>query len=289
MAFALAGVATVLLWHVADALIVDRQAKPGQVITPEIVIPGEWMTDPSEHFLILPLTIPADMALPLLKVMTNGQSVLVVVTEKPKEEPTTKAMLKYKLIVEAIKKEAGHDEKFLQNKLQAWQDTEDDDEVKVHIKAALDSLVHVRATKAKDTAQTVSVSLGSVPKGHNSHTSLAEVSTVLRGADRHIHHHHHYAKIIKESFAVEIPYPVPTENIVLISTIPGMVVVAMPLDRHSLEAKGVSTGAQAYLRVPVFDKLGQWIAGPEILLSKAASGLDVASVVSLVGFKPLED
>merc|ERR1719163_2777125 len=101
MASALAGIVTVLLWHVADALVIDRQSKPGEVVRPEIVVPGEWMTDAEDHFLFLPLTIPTDMA-QSLKVMTNGESLLVVVTQQPKEEPDSNALRKYKLVVEAM-------------------------------------------------------------------------------------------------------------------------------------------------------------------------------------------
>lgn len=300
MASVLAGVGIVLLWHVASALTVDRQQKPGDVVQPEIVIPGEWMTDPSDHFLFLPLTVPADMAATQLKVMTNGESLLVVVTERPKEEPETNALRKYKLVVEAIKTEVGHDEDLLVTKLQTWLDTEDDDEVKQHIQAALDSLVHVRKSKDKDSTKSVSVSLG-MPH-HADASSLLELSetplaakpvaaaqvTTLRGAGQHIHHHHH-ARVIKESFAVEVPYPVPTENILLLNTKPGMMMVAMPLVRHSMEAKGISTGGKPFLRVPVFNGLGKWIGGPRADLGKVAAGLDLAAAVSQKGFEPLSD
>jgi len=299
MASVLAGVGIVLLWHVASALTVDRQQKPGDVVQPEIVIPGEWMTDPSDHFLFLPLTVPADMAATQLKVMTNGESLLVVVTERPKEEPETNALRKYKLVVEAIKTEVGHDEDLLVTKLQTWLDTEDDDEVKQHIQAALDSLVHVRKSKDKDSTKSVSVSLG-MPH-HADASSLLELSetplaakpvaaaqvTTLRGAGQHIHHHHH-ARVIKESFAVEIPYPVSSENIILVKTKPTTLIAVMPLVRKSLEAKGISTGGKPFNRVPVFDGVGKWVAGPKVSLSSAAAGLNLKMVVGQVGFLPLD-
>merc|ERR1719253_1731701 len=229
--------------------------------------------------------------------MTNGESLLVVVTEQPKEEPETQALTKYKLVVEAIKKEAGHDEQLLQTKLQTWLDTEDDDEVKVHIKSALDSLVHIRAAKDKELGKT-SVSLGLPhPKAASSLFELSASSleptpvafpALLRGKGQQIHHHH-VARVIKESFAVEVPYPVPSENVVMVNAKPTTMLVAMPLVRNSMEAQGISTGGKPFNRIPVFNSVGKWIAGTKAELSSVAAGLDVAAVVSQVGFKPLTD
>merc|ERR1719487_360486 len=112
---------------------VDLQRKPGDVVQPEIVMPGEWLTDGKEEHLFLPLTVPGKVEMSQCKVMSNGESLLVVVTEQPQEEPETNAMRKYKLVIEAIKQETGHDEELLRTKLQTWLDTEDDDEVKVHV------------------------------------------------------------------------------------------------------------------------------------------------------------
>lgn len=293
----------VLLFHTATALVVERQHKPGDIVQPEIVIPGEWVTDKAEKFLFLPLTVPSDMSLSQLKVMANGESLLVVVTEQPKEEPETNALRKYKLVVEAIKKEVGHDEELLQSKLQTWLETEDDDEVKPHIRAALDSLVQVRLAKDKESGKSVSVSLG-MPRSSKGASSLLEqlsiphasepsvpvhaLSTSLRSAGQHNSHRHHAARVIKESFAVEIPYPVPVEHIVLLNTKPTMLMVAMPLERNSLEASGISTGGKPFNRIPVFNDAGRWISGPKKELSSVAAGLDVAAVVSQVGFEPLD-
>ena len=38
--------------------------------------------------------------------MTNGDSLLIVVTERPEEEPETNALKKYKMVMEALKVEA---------------------------------------------------------------------------------------------------------------------------------------------------------------------------------------
>lgn len=303
MASAFLAVVAAVFCHAAVAL--DKEvATPGQVVQPEIVIPGEWVTDPTKQFLFLPLTIPADMPVSQLKVMTNGESLLVVCTKLPKQEPETQALRKYKLVIEALKKETEPDEKLLQSKLQTWFDTEDDDEVKTHIKAALDSLIHVRKAKDKDNHHPISVSLG-MPKKSAGAASLLELSaapivskpaaaanafpSVLRGTSQHIHHHHHATRIIKESFAVEIPFPVPTEKIVMLNTKAGTMMVAMPLDRHSMEAKGISTGGKPFLRIPVFNSMGKWVSGPKAELSKLAAGLNVAAVVSQSGFEALTD
>lgn len=286
MALRLTALAALLLGASAASL----HRKPGEVVQPELVIPGEWTTDAAEHFLFLPLTVPSNVAMEQCKVMTNGDSLLVVLTERPQEEPETQALRKYKLVVEAIKKETVHDEALLKNKLQTWFETEDDDEVKVHIQAALDSLSDVRKAKKETAPKSVSVSLG-IP--HHSLLELAPempphaLPAVLRGT-KHDQHHHH-AKIIKESFAVEIPYPVPTERIVMLRTSPTTLMVAMPLVRKSMEASGISTGGKPFLRIPVFSSAGMWIAGPKTELSRAAVGLDVSAVVGQTGFKPLSD
>merc|ERR1719395_30701 len=122
------------------------------------------MVDKNEQFMFLPLTVPDNMPLDQIKIMSNGQQILVVVTERPQEQPDTNAIKKYKLVIEAIKKEASNDEKLLKDKLQTWFDTEEDDEVRVHVRAALDSLNKVRQAKANNQARTVSIPLGMLAK-----------------------------------------------------------------------------------------------------------------------------
>jgi hypothetical protein len=307
MAAAVACALLAVCLQAAVALNVDRQRKPGEVVQPEIVIPGEWMTDEAEHFLFLPLTVPEDAKMQECKVMANGESLLIVVTERPQEEPETNALRKYKLVVEAIKKEAVHDEALLQAKLQTWLDTEDDDEVKAYVRSALDSMSKVQEAKRTSSPKAISVSLG-VP--HSAASSLLELdaapnssaatiapaaapralTAVLRGsADHHQHHHQLKARIIKESFAVEVPYPVPSDRIALLRTNPTTLVVAMPFVRKSLEASGISTGGKPFIRVPVFNSAGSWMAGPKAELKRLLSGMNVADVVGKVGMKPLSD
>merc|ERR1719235_358645 len=114
--------------------------------------------------MFLPLTVPDNMPLDQIKIMSNGQQILVVVTERPQDQPETNAIKKYKLVIEAIKKEVNNDEKLLKDKLQTWYDTEDDDEVRVQVKAAMDSLIKVRQAKANNNARTVSIPLGMLAK-----------------------------------------------------------------------------------------------------------------------------
>merc|ERR1719240_1801390 len=52
----------------------------------------------------------------------------------------------------------------LKDKLKEWLDTEDDDEVKVQVRLALDSLTKVRAAKQNTKPRTVSVPLGMLVK-----------------------------------------------------------------------------------------------------------------------------
>lgn len=279
----------------------SSKPEPGAIIQPEIVVPGEWLTDEAEKFLFLPLTIPEDLALGQAKVMSNGESLLVVVTEQPQDQPDTMALKRYKLLVEALKVEVGHDNDALIVKLQDWYDTEDDDEVRVHIMAALDSLKKIVAAKENVTPRTVSVPLGAALAqqavkllgGPN-----ASLSTDAAAADRVLPSLRRSTKqtrgqvghgIIKESFAVEIPYPVPTERIFVLKAEPTLLLVGMPLVKNSLEANGISTGERPFNRVPVFSVEGQKLAGPTATLEKmVAESLHLPSLASRAGLKPLQ-
>lgn len=286
----------------------------GDVVQPKIVIPGEWLTDQAEKFLFLPLAVPTDLKLESCKVMSNGESILVVVTEQPQEEPETNALKKYKLLVEAIKSEVKGDESQLRVKLQAWYDTEDDDEVRVHVKSALDSLTAVRHAKSNLTPRTISVPLGMLAQQAanafgfgphataastsflartSTHNSSAPVETKEEDEAEHVLSSLHRATgtrvgIIKESFAVEVPYPVPTEHVFLLKTDATTLVVSMPLMRNSLEASGISTGGKPFNRVPVFSVSGKLLAGPGgVGLHAMARGLHVPSVAQKSNLKPL--
>lgn len=313
-----------LLWLSAGGARI-RDSPESQVVQPKLVIPGEWMVDKAESFMFLPLTVPQDMPLDQTKIMSNGQQILVVVTEKPQEQPDTNALKKYKLLVEAIKQEAGHDEKLLQTKLQTWYDTEEDDEVRVHVRAALDSLVKVAAAKDNKKARTVAVPLGMLAKeavqailgkdadavlapsflaratSHNVSVVVGEPQEVV-DAERALPTLHVATStqtdgqqkkkklrvgIIKESFAVEIPYPVDTETVFILKSADRTLMVGMPLKRNSLEAKGISTGGKPFLRVPVFSVKGEHLAGPASPFQNLVGGLHVPSVASQQGLKPL--
>lgn len=272
--------------------------EPGDIVQPKIVIPGEWLTDQAEHFLLLPLNLPHGLQAPQCKVLSNGDVLLVVVTEQPEEEPETNALRKFRLIMEAMKQEAGHDEHILQQKLQTWWDTEDDDEVRVRVRKTLDSLMAVRQAKKIPVPSSVAVPLGLVHKARSSflekpsgskNATRSRSSASERQAGPHSlsQRRAHRSNLIKESFSIEIPYPVASERIFLLKTDPASLVVLMPLVRNSLEANGISTGGKPYVRLPVFSSEGKLIAGPSAQLNFMAHGLDIASVTSRQGLKPL--
>jgi hypothetical protein len=272
-------------------------------IDPEIVVPGQWLTNTADDYLFLTLSIPQEFRPEQCKVLTNGGTLLVVVTEAPKEEPEDAALKKYKLIMEALKSEVGHDERLLGQKLQTWMDTEDDEEVKVRVRSALDSLNHVKAAKRNSTPRTISVPLGVLDKGISKvakvHTALSLLSAApqehalpalaRRSANAAAGMKEEVSRvgIIRESFAVEIPYPAAIESMFMIEAQPGLLIVGMPLNRKSLEAQGLSTGEKPYERVPLFGVQGQRLAGPRASLNTLTKGLNVAAVAARTGLIPL--
>mmetsp|Transcript_143178 Transcript_143178/g.249704 ORF Transcript_143178/g.249704 Transcript_143178/m.249704 type:complete len:316 (+) Transcript_143178:46-993(+) len=308
-ALLLAVSAAVALVHLADSAAAAAAAgtlargivtrKPGDVVQPKMVIPGEWLTDQAEHFLLLPLNLPSGLEAPQCKVLSNGDVLLVVVTEQPQEEPETNALRKFRLIMEAIKQEAGHDEHTLQQKLQTWWDTEDDDEVRVRVRRTLDSLMAVRQAKKIPVPSSVAVPLGLEHKASSSFLAKPARSdnathswpSAASDAQAGLHSLHqqraHRSNLIKESFSIEIPYPVASDRIFILKTDPASLVVLMPLVRNSLEANGISTGGKPYVRLPVFRNDGMLLAGPSAQLNFMANGLDIASVTSRQGLKPL--
>lgn len=240
-------------------------------------------------FLFLPLEVPADMDSNQCKVMSNGETLLVMVTEKPQEEPETNALRKYKLLVDAIKQEAVHDEDLLRLKLQAWSDTEEDDEVKVYIRRALDSLAQVNKAKNNTSPRVVSVPMGVLSQKHariaQAKLALPFLRRSLRRSGRAQSGVH--MGIIKESFAVEIPYPVPSNQIFVVKVEPSYFLVGMPLKRESLEAKGISTGGKPFIRAPLFDPQGQRLAGPAIDAEELVGHLRLSTLSAKDALIPL--
>jgi hypothetical protein len=275
----------------------EKRRPTGDAVQPEIVVPGGWLTDNVAKFLFLPLEVPKDIG-KSCKIMSNGDSILVVVTERPEEEPETNAMKKYKLVIEAIKTETRNDEHKLKSKLQAWLDTEEDDEVRVHIRAALDSLVRVRKAKKNFDPRVVSVPLGFLQAGRQPARRLTDGSSkpgasrsllVRRKAEQITARTLGETRIIKESFAVVIPYAAPVEEIFVLTPDPGLLMVGMPLQKHSLDAKGISTGGKPFVRLPVFGGHGEklWGEGPA-KLARMAKGLNLHALTAPNGLIPLE-
>lgn len=302
-----------LFWAMAapglcGASRVRHAASPGDVVVPEIVVPGEWLTDEKDSFLFLPLDVPGDIPPDQCKIMSNGDSLLVIVTEKPQDEPETNAVKKYKLIMEAIKDEAREDESLLVSKLHTWLDTEEDDEVSVLIRSALDSLAQVHLAKNNTKPRAISVKLGLLEEdatevGSGDNPILKrELTSALPALRRLATHSGSDAgtvrgekesgtlqqKVIKESFAVQIPYPVPKEQVFVLKARPTMLIVGMPLLRKSLEAKGVSTGGKPFARVPMFGEEGL-LAGPATDMKQLMKGIDIPSLARQAGLRPLTD
>jgi hypothetical protein len=308
--------AAVLFWAIAapglcGASRIRHAASPNDTVVPEIVVPGEWLTDEKDSFLFLPLDVPRYIQPDQCKIMSNGDSLLVIVTEKPQDEPETNAVKKYKLIMEAIKDEARENESLLVSKLHTWLDTEDDDEVSVLIRSALDSLAQVHLAKNNTKPRAMSVKLGPLGLLEEAATEVAsgdnpilkrELTRALPALRRLARHSGSDAgtvrrekesgtlqqKVIKESFAVQIPYPVPKEQVFVLKTRPTMLVVGMPLLRQSLEAKGVSTGGKPFARVPMFGEEGL-LAGPAADMKQLMNGIDLPSLARQAGLRPLTD
>jgi len=292
------------------------QERGGVIVPqPQFVVPDRWATDRSGKFLLLPLSVSEGLSLDECKVLTDGSKILVVVSEQPQEQPETAALRKYRLIVEALKVEAGHDEHLLQSKYLEWLDTEEDEEVQAYVRSAYDSLRSVQAAKNTPTARTVAVPLGVVqssrprikyPMYPSSVLQLRGTSTPGIGVPRlaigkaaapafaevkeekQLPTQSSGRSMVRESFAVAIPYPAPPESCFLLRASATLLIVAMPLDRHSLGAQGISTGGVPFVRAPVFDESGRHLAGPRDRdVHKLAAGLDMSLMSSPSNFVAL--
>eukprot|EP00429_Kryptoperidinium_foliaceum_P063468 CAMPEP_0176059450 /NCGR_PEP_ID=MMETSP0120_2-20121206/29627_1 /TAXON_ID=160619 /ORGANISM="Kryptoperidinium foliaceum, Strain CCMP 1326" /LENGTH=327 /DNA_ID=CAMNT_0017392987 /DNA_START=62 /DNA_END=1045 /DNA_ORIENTATION=+ len=299
------------LAQIVDAVqVAEGKDWAAPAVKPKLVVPGDWMTDKAGKFMFLPMTIPESISLQQCKVLCNGDNLLVVVTEQPQDEPEDDALRKYKLVLDALKAEVGHDEKKLKVKLSEWLDTEEDEEVRVRVQAALDSLSDVQEAKSYSAPRTLKVPLG-LPKsllqlrGSVTNVTLAHkvsqglpASAAVRtlvaqgGRGKHVRVHDstvaatgasgtasHAASIIKESFTIDIPYPVPIPRVFAVLQSPGVLVVGMPWMKRTLAAKGVSTGGKPFTRVPVFDMKGKLLAGPKASsLSQLTPNLDMQAL-----------
>jgi len=234
------------------------------VLKPALVVPGDWMTDPAGIFILLPLSVPNSISLQQCKVLCNGESLLIVVPDWPRDEPESDALQKYKLVMEAFKSQVGHNDLMMKSKLQQWLDIEEDSEVRVHIQAALESLSGVIAAKLKPPPRRVVVPLG--PPKSTQHAQRASSSTSG-------------TSIIRESFSVDIPFPAPQETVFALHAGSDKLFVIMPLFRTSLKARGISTARKPFSRVPVFEEVGQLIAGPKSNFTKLAAGLDIHALL----------
>jgi len=281
---------------VGGAFVASVAASPAKqptiTMNPEIIVPLDWLMNKKADFLFLPLEVPENLEPKQCKVMSNGGTILVMVTEQPQEELDTNALRKYKLLIEAIKQEVGHNEDLLRSKLKTWLDTEDDEEVQMHVREALDSLTHVQQAKNNTVKRSVSVSMGDrkpvflhrktlhlpahAAKEVQPHTFLA----LQRRAHRRWDSNRTHTGIIKESFAVDIPFPVASNQVFVIKGGSHIMYVVLPLKRQSLEASGISTGGKPFLRAPMFDLDGARLAGPtSASITQLAAGRPLPSLV----------
>lgn len=267
-----------------------RRRESGDRTSPvltHIVEPGEWLTDKAGKFMFLPLVVPENVGHERCKIMANGDSLIVVVTERAEEKPETAALRKFKLVVQAFKDEGilNHDESGLKTKLEEWLEDEDDDEVRQYIMEALTSLKQVQAAKQNTVPRQVSLRLSLLSERSKPRSILSQKgsgSTALRHRSR--------AGIVKESFSIDIPYPVPADQVFVLSSSPTTLLVGMPLLRSSLEASGVSTGGKPFARVPVYGSKGEHLveateAGKAEDLAKRARLIVPAA--SLTALRPL--
>lgn len=297
------------------------------VVKPEVIIPDVWKVNGDDTLLFLHLDIPCDFPLERVKIMSNGEQILVIATDQAKEKPETKAMNKYKLILDALKQQAGYDEELLMRHLGEWYETEEDDEVRVLVKSAIDSLKDVRDAKMHESgpppaqsiplgmlveqvskrnasssakAREVSMSFLAAAAPHGavvdstmkhaiSHMVTAtNTSATAAHEDQNVHKH---LRIIKESFAVEIPFPVSAQQVFVLQTPDKDLVVTMPVKRNSLEAQGISTGGKPFTPCAIYNLGGQLIGGADEapdLYSLAPNLSDRYFMEPNVYLKPLE-
>mmetsp|Transcript_7650 Transcript_7650/g.16460 ORF Transcript_7650/g.16460 Transcript_7650/m.16460 type:complete len:294 (-) Transcript_7650:66-947(-) len=264
-----------LAWAAGFELIDVDAGKP---VNPKFVIPGKWLSDKDHKFLFLPLTKPVEMSAKSARVFTNGDNLLVTVTEQAVEEEDSRSVKKFKLVLEALKSEAGNDEALLQQKLQQWSATEEDVEVKALVDEAAAHLVTVvnnKGGKASSSAHSTNVPLGGADK--NKPTSFLQrviptkVLTFVNSSKETVSDDgwsmasaavQADTSVIKESFAIGVPYPPPAERVFVLTTKPDTLMICMPWLKKSLSAQGIATGGKAFQRVPVFDMTGSKVAGP---------------------------
>jgi len=217
------------------------------------------MKDVTGKFNFLTLTMPKDMDVQQCKILSNGNSLLVVVTEDPKDEPVTDSMRKYKLVMEALKRECDHNEDMLHARLNEWYSTEEDVEVRSLVGNALQSLTNVRGLKKSGSDRAISVPLG-LP------SLVQEQKEVETGALS--------AGIVKESFALDMPIPVPVDRVFVMRLSATKLLIVLPHVESVVMRMGISIGAQPYARAPVFDTAGKLLAGPPRQYADLTAGMD---------------
>jgi hypothetical protein len=184
--------------------------------------PGpNWLTDASETLLFLPIGVSKELPLANLKFLCDGKSVLVLSTLTPEVE-TGRAEKEFKLLLKAMKSEAQGDEPKLESKLLDWYNSEEDPEVKAYVSETLYGLREVQHQKASASKEVVTVPLGvlvqraskvlsefesSLHPIRNTNPSSSRSSKQRRSELSLLSQRISAARIIKESFLVDMPVP----------------------------------------------------------------------------------
>lgn len=119
--------------------------------------PGpNWLTDPDETILFLPIGVSKELPIEDLKIMSDGTSILVLSTIQPKIEEG-RAEREFKLLLEALKSKAKGDETKLESELSDWYQSEQDAEVKSLVGETLFGLREVMRDKANKSKRATTV------------------------------------------------------------------------------------------------------------------------------------
>eukprot|EP00746_Dinoflagellata_sp_MGD_P014461 gnl/MRDRNA2_/MRDRNA2_131690_c0_seq1.p1 gnl/MRDRNA2_/MRDRNA2_131690_c0~~gnl/MRDRNA2_/MRDRNA2_131690_c0_seq1.p1 ORF type:complete len:313 (+),score=86.46 gnl/MRDRNA2_/MRDRNA2_131690_c0_seq1:104-1042(+) len=184
--------------------------------------PGpNWLTDATETLLFLPIGVSKELPVTNLKFLCDGKSILVLSTLTPEVE-VGRAEKEFKLLLKAMKSETQGDEAKLVNKLTEWYNSEEDAEVKAYVSETLYGLREVQQQKASANKEVVTVPLGvlvqraskaiatsesSLHPIHNATPSSSRDGKQRASALSLLSQHNGAARIIKESFLVEMPVP----------------------------------------------------------------------------------
>jgi len=133
--------------------------------SPQIRPGANWLSDNAENLLFLPFEISDYFPLERMKLMCNGESILVLITEEAKDVAESPTVQSFREKMDKMKKEAKvHEqggEKRLHEKLQEWH-REEDKKVKEMVKETFDHLQAVKKQKKVEKTASTAVPLSSL-------------------------------------------------------------------------------------------------------------------------------